>query len=418
MFYQMIRGAFTRQKSKFLLIALTIGLGVCVASAMLNIMLDIGDKVNKELKSYGANITVRPKFASILSDVYNDDDQQTEQFIDESDAIKVKTIFWAHNIVDFAPFLTHKTAINNEQFTIVGTWFNKEIVLPDGETITTGIAGLKSWWQIDGEWAKDDAENEIMIGLEAAKKLKLSAGDQLAINGQIYKISAVFSALGSEDSEIFMPLAAVQNISGNFGKISYIDLSALTAPENELARKAAQDPQNLSLDEWETWYCTAYISSIAYQIEEALPNARAKAVLQISQSEGAILGKVQLLMLLLTALTLLCSALGISNLVTAFVMEKSAEIGLIKAIGALDGEVIALILTAVLCAAACGSIAGYLVGLQLASFIGRVVFDAVIEPNALAAAAVLLLVLIVVFLGSIPALKTVLLTRPADVLRG
>ncbi|GHS89465.1 ABC transporter permease [Campylobacterota bacterium] len=418
MFYQMIKGAFTRQKSKFLLIALTIGLGVCVASAMLNIMLDIGDKVNKELKSYGANITVRPKFASILSDVYNDTDQQTEQFIDESDVIKVKTIFWAHNIVDFAPFLTHIAAINNEQFSITGTWFNKEILLPDGETITTGIAGLKSWWQIEGEWAKDDAENEIMIGLEVAKKLKLSAGDQLAINGQTYKISAVFSALGNEDNEIFMPLAAVQNLSGNVGKISYIDLSALTAPENELARKAAQDPQNLSLDEWETWYCTAYISSIAYQIEEALPNARAKAVLQISQSEGAILGKVQLLMLLLTALTLLCSALGISNLVTAFVMEKSAEIGLIKAIGALDGEVIALILTAVLCAAACGSVAGYLVGLQLASFIGRVVFDAVIEPNALAAAAVLLLVLIVVFLGSIPALKMVLLTRPADVLRG
>ena len=418
MFFQMIRGTLTRQKTKFLLIALTIGLGVCVASAMLNTMLDIGDKVNKELKSYGANITVRPKFASILSDVYNESDQQIEQYIDESDVIKVKTIFWAHNIVDFAPFLTHETVINNEKFSIIGAWFNREILLPDGETITTGIAGLKSWWKIDGEWSNDSKQNEIMVGNDAAKRLKLSVGDQLEICGKSYDVSAIFSSGDSEDNEIFMSLSAVQNISGNIGKVSYIDLSVLTAPENDLARKAAQDPQNLSLDEWETWYCTAYISSIAYQIEEALPNTRAKAVLQISQSEGAVLAKIQLLMLLLTALTLLCSALGISNLVTALVMEKSAEIGLIKAFGALDGEVITLILTVTLSAAAIGSVAGYLIGLQLAFVLGRVVFDAVIEPNALAVVIVSLLVLLVVLLGCIPAIKAVLLTRPAAALRG
>ena len=58
MFWQMIKGALFRQRSRFFLIALTVALGVSLASAMLNVMFDVGDKVNQELKAYGANITV------------------------------------------------------------------------------------------------------------------------------------------------------------------------------------------------------------------------------------------------------------------------------------------------------------------------------------------------------------------------
>ena len=66
----MIRGAFARQKMKMLMIALTIALGASLATAMLNVMMDVGDKVNQELKAYGANITVVPKSRSVLDDVY------------------------------------------------------------------------------------------------------------------------------------------------------------------------------------------------------------------------------------------------------------------------------------------------------------------------------------------------------------
>ncbi len=63
MFLRMIRGAFARQWKKMLIIALTIMLGTSLATAMINVMLDVGDKVNQELKTYGANITVLPKSA-------------------------------------------------------------------------------------------------------------------------------------------------------------------------------------------------------------------------------------------------------------------------------------------------------------------------------------------------------------------
>ena len=66
MFFRMIRGAFIRQRKKMLMIALTIALGASLATAMLGVMMDVGDKVNQELKTYGANITVVPKSASVV----------------------------------------------------------------------------------------------------------------------------------------------------------------------------------------------------------------------------------------------------------------------------------------------------------------------------------------------------------------
>ena len=71
MLFRMIRGVLFHQRSKMLLIAVTIALGASLATGMLNVVMDVEDKVNKELKSYGANITVKPKDASLLSDIYD-----------------------------------------------------------------------------------------------------------------------------------------------------------------------------------------------------------------------------------------------------------------------------------------------------------------------------------------------------------
>jgi putative ABC transport system permease protein len=66
----MIGGALFRQWKKMLMVAFTIALGSSLATAMLNVMLDVGDKVNQELKTYGANINVMPRGASLLDDLY------------------------------------------------------------------------------------------------------------------------------------------------------------------------------------------------------------------------------------------------------------------------------------------------------------------------------------------------------------
>jgi putative ABC transport system permease protein len=197
-----------------------------------------------------------------------------------------------------------------------------------------------------------------------------------------------------------------------------VDVSALTTPENDLARRAARDPSSLSRKEWDTWYCTAYISSIAYQIEEVVTGSRAKPVLQVAESEGLILRKTQLLMLLLTLLSLTCAALAISSLVTAGVMERSAEIGLLKAVGATGLDIFLLFQAEIFSASAVGGVAGYLAGLGFAQIVGQSVFGSPIAIKTLVIPIVVVLMALVALLGGVPATRKLLALRPAEVLHG
>ena len=430
MFIRMIRGAFARQMKKMLMIALTIALGASLATAMLNVMLDVGDKVNQELKTYGANITVVPKSASVLNDLYEVEGGSAADgvYLRESELGKIKTIFWAFNIVDYAPFIrTAVTLPDGSEATAVGTWFNHHMELPTGETLDTGIQNLRSWWDVtSGEWLdeqKQEKEDSVMLGETLASRLGLAAGDTIKVNsGEAEKeltVVGVYNAGGDEDEELFAPLSVVQALAGAEGCCSSIEVSALTTPDNELAQKAARfGPGSLSVSQYETWYCTAYVSSICFQIQEVITDSVASPVRQVAESEGSILEKTELLMVLITILSLIGSALGITNLVTASVMERSNEIGLLKAIGASDGRISALILTEIMMTGVIGAIIGYFVGVGFAQIIGRTVFNSAINLKPLVIPIVAVLVLAVTLAGSIPAIRMLLRLRPAEVLHG
>jgi putative ABC transport system permease protein len=411
------------------MIAITMALGVSLATALLSVMMDVGDKVNQELKTYGANLSVVPRGASILGDLYGVEEGSgvSDKYLAEDDLPKMKTIFWAFNIVDFAPYLEMQATVagasSSARCQVVGTWFDKHLDIPTGESVDTGVKRMKSWWDVDGSWAEDDDPESAMMGASLASKLGVKPGDKVTVtapDGKIRElsVSGVFHSGGGEDEALFAPLAAVQSLSGKEGLVRRVEVSALTTPENELARRAAQDPNSLSRHEWDTWYCTAYISSIAYQIEEVIENARAKPVLQVAESEGAILHKTQMLMLLLTILSLACAALAISNLVTASVMERSAEIGLLKAIGATGFEVSLIIMTEITITAFIGGTIGYFAGLGFAQIIGQSVFGSSIAVKALVVPLVAILVMAVTLAGSIPAMRMLLSLRPAEVLHG
>ncbi|MDR1885048.1 MAG: ABC transporter permease [Synergistaceae bacterium] len=430
MFRRMLMGALIRQRGKLVMIALTMALGVSLATAMLNVMMDVGDKVNQELKTYGANLSVVPRGASILGDLYGVEEGLgvSDKYLAEDELPRMKTIFWAFNIVDFAPYLETRASVasgsERAEAEVVGTWFDKHLDIPTGESVDTGIRRLKSWWDVRGEWPEDGTAGgtaSAMIGASLAAKLGVGPGDSVSVeakSGGTVTISSVFQSGGDEDERIFVPIWFVQDISDRPGLVSRIEVSALTTPENDLARRAAQDPNSLTRHEWDTWYCTAYISSIAYQIEEVISNARAKPVLQVAESEGAILQKTQMLMMLLTILSLACSALAISNLVTASVMERSAEIGLLKAVGASGIEVSLLIMTEIMITAFAGGILGYFAGLGFAQLIGHTVFGSAIAAKALVIPMVAILILVVTSAGSLPAMRMLLSLRPAEVLHG
>ena len=426
MFWKMIGGALFRQKSKMLMIAFTIALGAALSSAMLNTMLGVGDKVNQELKTYGANITVMHKEASLLTSIYGADTNKSavRHFLREDELPKIKTIFWAYNIVDFAPFLTVNATDEHSgsAVKVIGTWFSKQLDLSTGQSISTGMGRMRTWWEVNGEWPRDTDEGVCMAGSLFAGRNALKAGDKITLEAaggkKIFTIAAVFNSGSAEDENVYVPLKDAQELYGRTNIVESIEVSALTTPDNDLARKAARNPLSLTIKEKEVWYCTAYVSSICYQIQEVLTDSVAKAVRQVSESEGAILNKTALLMLLITILSLIASALGISNLVSASVMERRTEIGLQKAIGAANYSVALLILTQIMITGVFGGTAGYFAGLGITQIIGQTVFSSAIPVTPMVIPIVVINIFLITLIGSLPALRYLLKLNPTEVLHG
>jgi putative ABC transport system permease protein len=428
MFFRMIKRTLVHQWKKMIMIAFTIALGASLSTAMLSVMLDVGDKVNQELKTYGANITVVPKAASVVNDLYDlEGEASVGAYLNEAELGNIKTIFWAFNIVDYAPFISvDATLEDGSDVTVVGTWFNHHMVLPTGEELDAGVTSLRTWWDIeDGDWVDEqsmEGQNAAMMGTALAEKLGVSVGDTVKVRGSVSTeelcIVGIYDAGGEEDDQIYTLVDTAQALNGMDGYIDSIEVSALTTPDNELAQKAAKDPSSLTVAQYETWYCTAYASSICYQIEEVITDSVASTVRQVAESEGAILEKTQLLMVLITILSMIGAALGICNLVTASVMERSSEIGLMKAVGAQNRAISGLVLTEVFMTAIIGGLAGFGAGLGFAQIIGHSVFSSSITIRPVVIPLVAILVVLITLLGSIPAIRMLLKLQPAEVLHG
>ena len=431
MFLRMIKGTFIRQWKKMVMIAVTIALGASIATAMLNVMLDVGDKINEELKAYGANITVMSKSAAVLSDLYETDgDITSDAYLEENVIGELLTIFWANNIRDFAPFTDGTAKLNGKNVKVVGSWFNHHLAYPKkGTTYTrdTGLVNLRSWWEIkSGAWINEQGEKSdeygfAMAGANVAQERNLKVGDEIVLSGKTnekVRIVGVYESGDEEDDLIYTTLDVAQRLTGTENLVKSISVSAITSPDDELAQKAAKNPKALSMDEYDLWYCTAYVSSICYQIQENIPTSSASAIRQIADSEGDILEKTELLMSLITALSLIGAALGISNLVTSSVMERSGELGLLKAIGAKNHQITLLVLTEILVTAIVGAVVGYFMGYGFAQIIGHTVFGSAIEMKGIVAFIVAVLILAVTILGSLPAIRMILRLRPSEVLHG
>lgn len=428
MFFRMVGGALFRQWKKMILIAVTIALGASLATAMLSVMFDIGDKINSELKTYGANITVKPKTSTVVSDLYEVEGGETQtSYLAEDELSKVKTIFWANNIVDFAPFLDVSASLDDgADVTLVGSWFNHHLSLSTGEELDAGIKELRTWWDVtDGEWideSKEENENLCMVGSVLAQEKNLKVGDEVKLTGaggeETLTVAGIYDAGGDEDNEIYTTLGNAQTVGGLAGKIGSIEVSALTNPDDELSERAAKDPNSLTVSQYETWYCTAYVSSICYQLQEAISDSVASAVRQVANSEGQILDKTQLLMAMITILSMIGSALGICNLVTASVMDRSQEIGLMKAVGAQNSQITGLVLTEIFITSIVGGFVGFLGGLGFAQIIGHSVFSSAISLRPIVIPLVILLVFLVTLIGSLPAIRMLLKLSPSEVLHG
>ena len=115
MFARLLYESFRRQKRRKLLAGVAITLGVAVATAMIAVATDIGDKINRELRSYGANLLVTPQEDTIDVEIggVNLKPPSDGDFLNEADLPKIKGTFWRHNILGFSPMLPVTVSIES-----------------------------------------------------------------------------------------------------------------------------------------------------------------------------------------------------------------------------------------------------------------------------------------------------------------
>jgi len=438
MFVRLVYESFRRQKRRKVLAGAAITLGVTVATAMIGVATDIGDKINRELRTIGANLVVTPQEDTLDVEIggVNLKPPTDGAFLSEADLPKIKGIFWHNNITAFTPMLPVQVTIpldgvslhgdgvprvspqlrdvgNGRDITLVGTYFARKLNYGN-EDFVTGVRSLYPWWRVTGAWPEDNSE-DILIGENLASKLNAKSGDVLTLSGKPLRVSGILSTGGAEDAEIVAPLGLAQQILGKPGAVKRVYVSALTKPEDAFARR---DPKSLSGAIYDRWYCTPYPQAIALQLTEAMSHSHAEQIRQVAQNEGAVLTRIEGLIFLITLAALFASGLAVSAAMATAIFERRAEVGLMKALGAGKFAVASVFFAEAALMALIGGAIGFVIGSALAHQIGHSIFNSQIEISPVLLPVILAIAVIVTFAGSAMAIRRAVSLDPVFALRG
>jgi putative ABC transport system permease protein len=431
MFVRLVYESFRRQKRRKLLAGAAITLGVTVATAMIAVATDIGDKINRELRQIGANIVVTPQEDSLDVEIggVNLKPPSDGAFLNEADLPKILGIFWHNNIAAFAPVLPVNVSVKKEEkspllpksgrngaprnVTLIGTYFAKRISYGTDQ-FTTGVRTTYPLWKVAGAWPKDDSQ-DVLVGERLAEEIEARAGDQISVSGHSLRVSGTVSTGRAEDDQIIAPLALAQQILGKPGAVRRVYVSALTKPEDAFGRR---DPKSMSGEIYDRWYCTPYPASIALQLTEVIPHSRAEQIRQVAQNEGAVLTRIEGLIFLITLAALFASALAVSAAMATAIFERRAEVGLMKALGAGKVAVAAIFFAEAALLALIGGAIGFGAGALLAHQIGESIFNSRISIQPVLLPVILAIAVIVTFAGSALAIRRAVDLDPVFALRG
>jgi putative ABC transport system permease protein len=233
-----------------------------------------------------------------------------------------------------APRLYLPAAVDGRNVTVVG-------VYPDQEK------AIRVWWGFsEGEYLK--GPDDIVLGSVAARTLGLSAGQTVNLLDHDFVVAGVLDDSGSNDDYlIFAPLATLQAAAGKDGMVSTVDVRAL---------------------------CTGCpVEKIADGLTGSIAGIHASAVRQVAEAELGMWHSMRSIVLLLASVTLLVGLFGVMNAMSAMVMERRKDIGIMRAVGASRRQIVSMFLYEAAALGVLGGIAGYLAGLLLAVVVGPLV---------------------------------------------
>ena len=239
-------------------------------------------------------------------------------------------------------------------------------------------------------------------------KRRIYVGDSINIEGKDFKVIGVLKTLGSrmDDSYVYMNVDDARSITNKPKSVSMI---IARAKKGESPGKVAEE---IAVD------LRKYRN-----VDKGSEDFSAQSSEDLAKSFTMILGAVQAVIVGIAAISLLVGGVGIMNTMYTSVVERTKEIGLMKAVGARNSDVTLLFLFESGLLGLSGGIVGVLLGVGFSKLaeaaaqqaLGGTIFKAALSLD-LIAGALLFAFLIGTISGVLPARRAASL-KPADALR-
>jgi putative ABC transport system permease protein len=366
--------------TSFLLALLAVTVAATLTAALLGMRADLRLKMSRELKGFGPNVLITPADGATLAS------------LDQSHLVTVGEALHREGIASETEISNMLLAAGRVRVAEAGSgWEDATLVGAE----FSSLPRLNPSWKLDGAWPAEMSDGCVVgvslagrLGLKPRAIAEFSAGPAT----RRCEVSGLLSTGESEDEELFLPLGVLQEALGMTGRLSLAALS-VGGGASEAVRAARA-------------------------VEKAWPGSRTRVLWQVASAQGALLGKLDRLAVSLSVTVFLLCGLCVMTTLLFIVLEREPEIGLMRSLGAGDGEILIMFLGEVTLLAFLGATAGILMGMVTARLVGQQLFGTPITPRLEVVPWVLALSLAICWVSVLIPLRRALTIQPADALRG
>jgi len=361
MFLRMLVRGVRVRRGRALTALLAVVVAAAVSTAMLNLYVDVGAKLRREFRSYGANVVVVGKDGQALP---------------------------SHALAGVQKAIADRGIAVPFAYAVAHTASGRPVVVAGADL--AGAERLDRWWSVTAWPSK---AGDALLGARAVAALA-PAGQafDLAYNTRTLHLqpAGILHTGGDEDSRVYLPLPEFTAWTGV--QASSIEIS----------------------------YSGTYqeIAALAGQLQQALPETEVQPVRPIVEAEARVLGKTRSSLYAATVLIILTAMLCVLATLTGWIYDRRSDFAIMKALGASEGILRILFMAEALCLGAVGALLGFVIGIGVAAWIGRVNFHAAVAPRFSVLPVVLGGSLGVALLSALFPMSLLRRVQPAMILRG
>ncbi|MFL6277886.1 MAG: ABC transporter permease [Blastocatellia bacterium] len=351
-----------RRKGKAAFLVVGIGIGIGTAVALLSLSGSIKDEIGSQLDRFGANIVVVPQSNNLALDyggVAVSSVSFDVQQLKTEDAAGIFDIPLRNRISLVSPKLLGAVRIEDRDVLLAGVDFKSELT-------------LKRWWHIVGR--KPEADTEVLVGYEAAQALGLIEPTAQATNENTTHHDAHTDAHAAPSHDAFKIARERLMIAGREHTVAGI-ISPVGGPEDRIVfgdlrhvQQLLNKPDQLSLIEVSALCKDCPIGDIVAEIGERLPHAKVSAIQQSVRARGETVERLTRFSAAVASVVLGIGALMIFTTMMGAVVERTKEIGVLRAIGFRRAHIVQGLMIEIGLISVLGGLLGWAAGM-LASFI-------------------------------------------------